>query len=148
MEFVYRPDEGEEQRFEIRLGKLRSIDTEAIERVTGMDWQEFQERLGRQNSTCARALLWILQRRKHPTLKYADVDLAPDEWDVEPDAGELDQAREAIESHPTLSDEQRREQLAIIDALRKNAPAGEGKAPGKSGGTTTSGRSPKSSTSG
>lgn len=115
MYLVYKPADGDEQRFQFSPEKMTSFEAESIERETGLTWQEFGEKLQRNSVIAMRALLWVLQRRVHPTLKLRDVSFAMSEVDIEAEPHELAAAREAVENDTTLSDEDRAAQLALID---------------------------------
>src|SRR5690349_14550535 len=98
MFLTYQPDgQTEPRRWTLNLGKLRSMEIEAIEKATGFNYgTDFKDKLLRGNGLARRALLWTLQRREHPTLKFADVDFADDELQLEMDVDELAESRAAI----------------------------------------------------
>jgi hypothetical protein len=136
MRLVYAPEgQPEPTTWAVDLGKLRTMEVEAIERLTGLDYgSTFKERLLKGNSLARRALLFTLQRRQHPTLKFADVDFADDELRLEFGLAELQAMRSAVEEAPSLTDDERVAALAeldkMIDAEQPDAALGsaEGKA--------------------
>lgn len=141
MRLVYHP-EGQEQPTEwvINLGKFRSLEVEAIERVTGYNYgTEFRERLLKGNSLARRALLWTLQRRSHPTMKFADVDFADDELALELDRDELVEARRVVAEAATLPELEQAAVLAELDrqiaALAEAAQEGKALTPSGDGDT-------------
>jgi hypothetical protein len=137
----------EPTRWELQLGKLRTFDTEAIERVTGMDYgAEFKTKLIMGNIKARRALLWVMLRRTHPTLKFADVDFAEDELTVEQDRDELSASRKEIVDSD-LDPMRRAALLARIDREIEDAPEAPGKAPANGSVSDTSTPSPAPSTS-
>lgn len=83
MYLVYTPDGQEPQRFPYNPRKMMSPEMEAIERVTGRGFSQFTTEVLQGNALCRRALLWVLQKRKHPTLKFAEVEFAWDELKLE-----------------------------------------------------------------
>ena len=113
MYVIFRSD-GEEQRYHFDAVKVTNFEAEAVERETGWTWSEFGERLQRNSVTAMHALLWILQRRVHPTLKYRDVAFDMGQIEVEPELSELYEARDAAQDDRSLSDERRAEILAQI----------------------------------
>lgn len=147
MILTYEPDGEERQEWQVRLGKLRSMETEAIERVTGLDWgTEYKQRLLQGNMRARRALLWTLLRRQHPKLQFADVDFADDEVVLRMDTEELAEQRGVVEKLD-LPDLEKSAALALIDEQMITAPAPPGKAPasnGESGGGSPSPSSPAS----
>lgn len=135
MILVYTPDGGEAQRWEFRLGKLRSMEIEAIEKHTGMAYgSEFREALLKGNGRARRALLWTFQRRAHPTIKFADVDFADDEVVLEQDRDEWAELRKATEDAQGIDEDTRTMALAAIDKEMAAAPEAPGKAPGNGSG--------------
>lgn len=117
MRLVYQPEGSPEpQRWEISLGKFRSLEVEQIERLTGMDYgNEFKARLMKGNALARRALLFILLRRQHPTTKFMDVDFADDELQLEMDLEELRETRKVVETSPAITEQERPMVLAALD---------------------------------
>lgn len=76
MFLVYSPGDGDEQRFPYDPRKIRSLDMEAIERVTGRVWSQFTVEVVQGSALCRRALLWVMLRHNHHGLKFAEVDIA------------------------------------------------------------------------
>lgn len=149
MYLTYRPEGSTEpRRWHIQLGRLRVFDTEAIEKATGMDYgSDFKQRLLQGNVRARRALLWIMLRREHPTLKYADVDFADDELLLEQDRDELAATRAEIAASTELAEANRAALLAVIDQQLATAPEAPGKAPSPSSGDATDSPSPSSTAS-
>lgn len=133
MRLVYHPEGQEEPTvWAINLGKLRSLELEAIERATGFNYgTEFRDRLLKGNGLARRALLWTFLRRQHATLKFADVDFADEELILEFDLEELREIRRTVADSPAVPEPERVAMLAEIDqqiAGLEDQPA-EGKAP-------------------
>ncbi|GGN96187.1 hypothetical protein GCM10010112_87200 [Actinoplanes lobatus] len=83
--------------FEFRLQTLRSPEIEAIERRTGMDYgTDYRERLLKGNMLARRALLWTFLRRRHPYLKFDEVEVADGELILSMDLGELAEQRAQV----------------------------------------------------
>lgn len=144
----YTPEGGEAQTWTVDLGKLRTMETEAIEKVTDLPYgSAFREQLFKGGTRARRALLWTMLRRAHPTLKFADVDFADDEVVVDFDREEWANIRAAVADAPGLDDDARAFQLGAIDAAMAEAPEAPGKAPASSSGSATGSPSPSSSTS-
>jgi hypothetical protein len=145
MFLTYRPDGQDEQRWEVKLGKFRSMEIEAIEKVTGLDYgTAFKDKLIKGNGLARRALLWTLQRREHPTIRFADIDFADDELQLELDRDELLQSREAIADADGIGPDEKAMALSLIDAQladfderREAAGDDPGKAPTPSDASST-----------
>jgi hypothetical protein len=81
---VYQPEGSEEpQRWVYNPRKLMSAEREALERRTGEPFAEFTQSVVKGSSVARRALLWVMLKRDHPTMKYDDVDFAWEELKLE-----------------------------------------------------------------
>jgi hypothetical protein len=87
----YHPaGQDEPQVWEFKLGAMRSVDIEAIERRTPWEFGgEFKQRLLKGSALARRALLWVLLRRTDAFLKFDDIEFADDEVTLEMDGGEI-----------------------------------------------------------
>jgi len=119
---TYSPEDGDEQVFDYNPNKLMSVEREALEKRTGMSFQQFTMGVLRGHSLCRRALLHVLLKRQHPGISFDDVDFCWDELTVEMTKGEI-----------TLAAERLREkgEEDVAEAMLKGydeAPDDEGKA--------------------
>ncbi|WFF07257.1 hypothetical protein O7622_01250 [Micromonospora sp. WMMD1076] len=140
MFLVYRPEGGEEQRWEYRPGRLRVMEMEAIEQHTGLAYAtDFKAQLLKGQTSARRALLWTMLRRQHPTLKYADVDFYDDELLLERTKSEIEAEIAEVERLPDgdLSPEDRMLTLAVLRQQLADAPDDPGKALSPSDATPT-----------
>jgi hypothetical protein len=113
---VYQPDGSDEPtRWPYNPRKLMSAEREAIERRTGMTFAEFTAAVLKGSSVARRALLWVMLKRDHPTLKYDTVDFAWDELKLEYSKQEYDQLIENAGDAPQLSGDER---TAVLEGLR------------------------------
>jgi hypothetical protein len=130
MYLVYAPEGSDEpKRWKYQPKKLMSAEREMLERRTGMNFTEFTQAVVKGNSGCRRALLFMYQKREHPTLKYDDVDFAWDELTLEHSKGELLEMRQSVEE--TVPAHLRESVLAKLDEEIEQAyddPDDEGKA--------------------
>jgi hypothetical protein len=62
---------------------LRNVDAIAVERETGWSVLEWQRELARDSAIAFTALVWIVQRRDSPALRFEDVDFVIGDVDVE-----------------------------------------------------------------
>lgn len=114
MYLIYKPADGDEQRYHFDQASVTNFEAEGIERETGLTWTEFGERLQKNSVLALRALLWMLQRRVHPTLKFKDVSFKLGEVEAEMEPAELLAARENILAAGET--DETAEQLALVDA--------------------------------
>jgi hypothetical protein len=104
---VYEPDGAEEpQRFRYKPQKLMSAEREALERRSHMDFADFTKGVLNGNAVCRRALLWVMLKREHPTLRYEDVDFAWDELRLEYSKQEYELMRDNLIEAGTATPEQ------------------------------------------
>lgn len=73
MILIYRAEDSTEERFDI--DELSSIESEAIERVTGMDWDEIETELKAQRPGVMRAVLWSFRKRDDSGLQFSSFDV-------------------------------------------------------------------------
>lgn len=92
MKVTYTPDESDEQVFDYNPNKLMSAEREALETRTGKSFNDFAMGILRGNALCRRALLHVLLKRQHPTLRFDDVDFCWDELKIEMTKGEIELA--------------------------------------------------------
>lgn len=62
---------------------LRNTEAISVERETGWSVAQWQRELGRDSAIAFTALVWILQRRDAPELRFEDVDFVISDVDVE-----------------------------------------------------------------
>lgn len=119
MYLVYEPEGGEPQRFQYKPQKLMSAEREALERRSHLDFADFTKGVLNGNAVCRRALLWVMLKREHPTMKYEDVDFAWDELRLEYSRQEYelmrDQLIEAGTADPEQIEQLNREIATAID---------------------------------
>jgi hypothetical protein len=119
---IYTPEDREEQVFKYNPNALMSAEREALEKVTGKAFNEFAMGVLKGDSRCRRALLHVLLKRQHPTLRFDDVDFLWDELVIEMTKGEIDLAVARLQEKG--GDE------ALVEGLlkqRDGAPEDEGK---------------------
>jgi hypothetical protein len=121
MYLIYKPADEKEQRYHFDQASVTNFEAEGVERETGLTWTEFGERLQKNSVLALRALLWMLQRRIHPTLKFRDVSFKLGEVDVEPEDSELLGARDALRAidNPTDEDVDKLRQIDEMLAARE-----------------------------
>jgi len=127
---VYQPEGTEEpKRWPYNPRKLMAAEREVIERRTDMVFADFTQAVIKGSSLARRALLWVMLKREHPTMKFDDVDFAWDELRLEYSRAEYDQM--IANTGENLSGEQREAALRTLREERETAledPEHEGKA--------------------
>lgn len=113
MFLIYTPDGEEEQRLLYKPRRMMSAEREVLERRTGRDFSDFTTAVLSGNSLCRRALLWVLLKRTHPTLRFEDVDFAWDDLRLEYSKQEYQAMRDATAQADTTPETA--EQLANLD---------------------------------
>jgi hypothetical protein len=143
MYIKYQPAGNDEPEiFPFVPGDLNTFDSEAIESVTGLDWDEFEMKLKRGNTKARRAALWVCLRRIHRGLKFSDVSFKRSEVEVQMDKGELRDIMRGLESHPDDVIEGVHKDTMLLAIERQigeapEAPDVAGKAYAGTGGTNT-----------
>lgn len=116
MKITYAPAGGQPKVWDFQPAETSQPDAEEIERRYGKLWDEFLEDLRKGGSRARRVLLWHLQRREHPTLRYEDTPVFKmGELSAEFSVDELLLIREQVLSSE-LSEEEKDGVLAGLDA--------------------------------
>lgn len=102
---VYHPDGVEPHEWDFDPYKLLSPECMAIERVTGLTFEEWVSHLIRGSMVAVHAALWVLLRRDDPGLDPDDVVFTYDDFDVVPDPPVKKAAKKAPKAAPTPSGE-------------------------------------------
>ncbi|NUS74875.1 MAG: hypothetical protein HOV70_01575 [Streptomyces sp.] len=123
MKVTYSPEDGDEQVFDYNPNKLMSAEREALESRTGKPFSDFAMGVLKGDALCRRALLHVLLKRQHPTLRFDDVDFCWDELTVEMTKGEIDLAVARLREKGGSE-----QMIEGMQAQRETAPEDEGKA--------------------
>lgn len=124
MRLVYQPEgQPEPQEWTVDLGRLRSQEVEQIEKLTGLDYgSDYKTRLMKGNSLARRALLYTLQRRAHPHIRWTDVDFADAELVLAFDLPELREIHKAVMESSAVPEAER---PAVLEELERQISAAE-----------------------
>lgn len=128
MIFTYAPEGADARKWTYVPSDLMSSEAEAIEKVTRLNFDEFNTAMMKGSITARRALLWVLLKRTEPTLRHNQVDFPAGAVKLEFEAHELTEMREKIEASDLLSDDERIAALDGIETLLE-AAGGETEAP-------------------
>ncbi len=147
MLLIYRPEGATERRWTYAPDKLLSSEAEAIEKVTGITYEEFGQALIKGSMTARRALLWVLLKREEPTLRHSQVDVPVGAVAVDYEPHELKAIRDALADNNDLSDTDRDAALAQLDEMIAGEVDEAPKVPGSDDASSDSDSSLTSSTS-
>jgi hypothetical protein len=144
---VYKPEGADKRTWSFAPDKIMSSEAEAVEKVTGMTYEEFGLALLKGSATARRALLWVYLKREDPTLRHNQVDPPVGTVGIDYEPHELKAIREQLEKDTTLSDADRDAALRQFDELIGDDDTEGPKAPGNDDASSDSDSSPTSSTS-
>lgn len=147
MLLIYRPEGADERRWTFSPDKLLSSEAEAIEKVTGLTYEEFGQALIKGSMTARRALLWVHLKREEPTLRHSQIDVPVGAVGIDYEPHELQAIRDRLADSRDLSDEDKETALVQLDELLVGESAQAPKAPVSDDDSNGSGSSPTSSTS-
>jgi len=126
---VYTPDGSDAQRLPYTPRRMLSPEMEAVERVTSRPFSQFTADVLEGSALCRRALLWVLLKRQHPTLKFADVSFAWDELRLEYSRQEYEQF--IANARDTLTGDEQAAAVARLEADMVDAIDEDGEQAGK-----------------
>lgn len=124
MIIIYRPENGDEQRWDLADIKATFAEGRAAEKAGGFKWVQLEQELAEGNIDALQAAVWVLRKRSEPTLTFRDLDDLPiGSVDVEFAPAEKALMRAQLENDPTMSDEARQLALEMLGADDAPAPA-------------------------
>lgn len=129
MLLIYTPEGADARRWTFQPEKLLSSEAEALEKVTGMTYQEFGQALIKGSATARRALLWVYLKREDAPLRFNQIDVPVGVISLDYETHELVAIRDALEDDKSLTDDER---AAAIDGIQELIDAqadGEDEAP-------------------
>lgn len=83
------------QAFDFDLTAMSNREGMAIERVTGMTYSQWSEAVRSGSMLALTALVWVLERRTRPDLRFDDVEFSLDDIDVQEDGPDASDPAEA-----------------------------------------------------
>ncbi|MFF0295547.1 hypothetical protein ACFYST_06050 [Kitasatospora sp. NPDC004614] len=114
MYLVYKPEgSAEPTRWKYDPKRLMSPEMEKLERLTDRTYGQFVSDVQSGSALCRRALLYVFQKRQHPTLKFNEVTISWGELDFEYSRAELLEIRADVAEN--ASADKRDSILAKID---------------------------------
>lgn len=132
----FTPVEGDTRTYDFKPKKMLSVEAETVERLTGRTYNEAVQAMIAGSALCRRAVVFVLEKRAHPTLSWGAFDFPYDAVEVEFDATELADIKAAVSAAPGLTEDERTAALEQIEALEGDTPEAP-KAPEPTDATTT-----------
>lgn len=131
----YQPEgSGEPTIYKYDPKKMMSAEREALEKKTGLTYEQFHVKLVEGSAVCRRALLWVMIKRTAAATRYEDVDFAWDECELGLYKGEIEDMISAV-NDADVAEGEKTQGLAALNEMLKDAiedPDAAGKAPSKS----------------
>ena len=127
MILIHAPEGGERRIWNLKENRFMGTEAEAVERPTGLEWQEAKARAIKGSMLALRAIVWVLVKRDEPTLPSRACDPAENEIGADLDAEEWGVLREELAGSDDMSDAEKAIVLAQLDAEAADAaPAAPG----------------------
>ncbi len=117
MRFSYTPEGAEPRSWDFDPNRLMSPEAEAIERHTGMTFEEWGTQVGKGSMTALHGLLYVLLKRSDPTLRYDAVSFCLAEVDFVLDDDETRQAIATLEAKDDLTEAEQAALVALREAV-------------------------------
>lgn len=121
MIIVYRPDGGEERRWDLSQTRIMAVEAEEIERLTSLTWNEARAKLTSGSMLALRAVAYVLAKRDQPALRYSQFNPPVDGLDWEMDRAERNALRRDVLA-ADISEQERAAILADLDELDAKDP--------------------------
>lgn len=87
MIIVYAPAGGEREHFDART--LRVSETSIAQRTIDRKWAEIHEGIRDEDLECLRVVAWVIKKRSHPSLRWAEFDPGVEELYMRLDKDEV-----------------------------------------------------------
>lgn len=91
---TFTPVEGDTRTYEFKPRLLPNRDAELLEKLTGKNYQSLVQAVTTGNALARRALVFVFEKRTHPTLKWDAFDFPYGAVEVEYDRDEFAAMRE------------------------------------------------------
>jgi hypothetical protein len=140
VKLTYKPEDGTEQSWVFRPGKLRRSVAQQLAAAYGKKWELFLADLQQGDLDARAVVLWHCMRTDHPILKFDDLpDFLVDELALDYEADELRDMLTQTESNSAgIPADQREIALAVLRSQLADAEAAED-GPGKASESSTAG---------
>lgn len=120
MIIVYRPEGGEEQRFDTRM--LRTSEAQIVERTVDMRWAQVKAGLREDDPAAMRGVVWVLMKRQTPSLRFSEFDPGVEELSARFDLREVAEYTDEALKAP-ISETERAEALRELERFADDPAA-------------------------
>lgn len=103
---TYTPEGADPKVWDFAFGRLLSPERIAIEKMTGLGWQEVQRGFFTNQGTVIHALLYVLLKRDIAALRPEEVVFCDDEIGLDITDAEATEALKELKAKPTLTDDE------------------------------------------
>ena len=103
---TYTPEGADPKVWDFAFGRLLSPERIAIEKKTGLGWQEVQRGFFDNRGSVIHALLYVLLKRDIPTLRPDELQFCDDEIGLDLTDTEAAEALEALKAKGSLTDDE------------------------------------------
>lgn len=139
MRILFTPADGEKREYAFDPDRtLTAVEAGVVESLTGMDYRgEFEGRV-HTSVKAQRALLYVLEKRTHPVLRFDDFDYPAGAVDIDLEAADIERMRQKVTESQNRP-EVKAAALAQLDAAEAELgePAPKGPAGTPSAATAT-----------
>lgn len=122
MIITFTPAEGEKRVWEFTKSTLMSVEAEVVEEKSGKTFDETIEAAFKGSARARRAIVYVLEKRTHPTLAWAAFDYPVDAVEIQFDRDEIGRLREELEKRSGLSDAERADVLVSLERAESELP--------------------------
>jgi hypothetical protein len=119
---TFTPTEGDSRVYEFKPRQMPNSEAEQIEALTGKNYAEAVSLVQSGHALARRALVYVFEKRVHPTLSWKTFDFPYGAVEVEFDRDEFAAMSAAVASDSSLDETARAEALAQIAELAEDAP--------------------------
>lgn len=120
---TFTPAEGEKRTYVFDPDTFPYPDSERVEELTGLLWEEAKVAIIKGGAKARRALVFCFERRAHPALSWATFgDFPTSAIAVDFDRAELERMAATVDSTPGLTEDERALARAQFAELMEDAP--------------------------
>lgn len=120
---TFTPAEGEQRSWIFDPDTFPQPDSERVEELTGLLWEQAKEAIIKGGARARRALVYCYERRTHPSLSWATfTDFGAGAIKIEFTRDELEKMSAALDTAPGVTEADKAEARIAIASLLEDAP--------------------------
>jgi hypothetical protein len=131
MQFVYQPEGADPIKWDFDPTRLMNVEVETIERHTGLTFAAWLEAVGNSSALAIHGLLYVLLKRREPTLKWDAVQFTMGEVTFELDDDERADLVKVLEDKVSAGEANESEKAALQQFYAEGVEAAEKVTAGK-----------------